>query len=246
MLITPCELMEIWNVSPRSILHVGAHLGEESLLYDEVNWSPVIWIEAQPSLIEALHSKLDLKTNRIIEAAIWDVGGQSKSLHIASNSQSTSLLDFGTHAKSYPEITSIGSFMVQTKRLDEIIKSTEMPDFINLDIQGVELRALQSLGELIAEVDYIYMEVNWREVYKNCSRVWEVDKYLEQFGFYRATTRWYLRPGWGDALYLKNTVKSRSLKQKIKNLFSVYRFYYPQAMALRRKLSPVILLRSGK
>lgn len=236
MLITPRELFENWNVLPKSVLHVGAHLGEESSLYDEVKWFPVIWIEAQPSLINELLSKLDPEKNQILEAAIWDIGGLSMPLNIASNSQSTSLLDFGTHAKSYPEIINIESIVVETKRLDEIIESSEMPNFINLDIQGVELNALRSLGELILEVDYIYMEVNWREVYKGCSRVWEIDRYLEQFGFFRVTTRWYLRPGWGDALYLKKEIKSQSIKQKIKNLQSAFCFYYPQAIALVRKL----------
>jgi FkbM family methyltransferase len=246
MLITPRELFENWNVFPNSVLHVGAHLGEESSLYDEVEWFPVIWIEAQPSLIQELLSKLDPQKNQIIEAAIWDVSGLSMPLNIASNSQSTSLLDFGTHARSYPEIINIESIMVQTKRLDDIFQSSKLANFINLDIQGVELNALKSLGELILEVDYIYMEVNWREVYKGCSRVWEIDKFLEHFGFFRATTRWYLRPGWGDALYLKKEIKSQSVKQKIKNLQSASRFYYPQAIALGRKLFIFKFLRRMK
>jgi len=35
---------------------------------------------------------------------------------------------------------------LKTQRLDTVLRGRAVPDFINLDIQGVELRALKSLG----------------------------------------------------------------------------------------------------
>ena len=236
MIIRPDELRKNWNVVPRAVLHVGAHEAEESPLYESLDWSPVIWVEAQPNLAEGLRKNLDPRSNRVIEAAIWDVSGKKMSLHVTSNSQSTSLLNLGTHSKTYPNISVVGEIEVETKRLDELIDMQEMPDFINLDIQGVELRALESLGNLLKRLNYIYLEVNWREVYKDCAKVWEVDRYLSTFGFHRATTRWFIRPGWGDALYLNNKVKKRSINQRYKNARCAFRFYYPQRVALFSKM----------
>ncbi len=213
MYITVPELSNYWNIAPTGVLHVGAHLGEEASDYEKFSWSPVIWVEAQPSLVKILNAKLDLSKNKVIEAAVWEEDGVPLKLHVASNSQSTSLLNFGSHADSYPDITFTSEIDVVTKRLDSIIKPNEMPNFVNLDVQGVELSAIKSLGSLLEAVDYIYTEVNKEEVYEGCTLVKDLDGYLLAKGFKRVTTRWYLKEGWGDALYIRNSV-SQNLSAK--------------------------------
>jgi hypothetical protein len=123
---------------------------------------------------------------------------------------------------------------VQTKRLDLIITPEEMPNFINLDIQGVELPAIQSLGLLIQKVDYIYVEVNRKEVYVGCTKVADLDRHLSDQGFERVTTRWYFMQGWGDALYVR-----RSIIQK-KNLRGIVRSSFWQSLFYVRQI-PVIV-----
>ncbi len=231
MFITVAQLSRYWKIAPSGVLHVGAHLAEEALDYEKYNWTPVIWIEAQPNLVQELNLRLDVKKHKVIEAAIWGEDGVPLKLHVASNSQSTSLLNFGTHADSYPGITFMSDIEVITKRLDSIIKPDEMPNFINLDIQGVELPAIKSLGKLLLSVDYIYAEVNKVEVYEGCTLVTELDEHLLVNGFKRVTTRWYLKEGWGDALYIRS---SKSIKKSfIQMLFSFLFFgkFYSRQLA---------------
>jgi FkbM family methyltransferase len=230
--ITVPELSKYWNISPTGVLHVGAHLGEEALDYEKFGWTPVIWVEAQPSLVEILNSKLDPSKNKVIEAAVWEEDGVQLKLHVASNSQSSSLLNFGSHADSYPAITYISEIDVSTKRLDSIINLNEMPNFINLDIQGIELSAIKSLGSLFNAVDYIYTEVNNEEVYEGCTLIKELDGYLLAKGFRRVTTRWYLKGGWGDALYIRNTkIKKMSTIQIFFSYFFWGKFYSRQLVS---------------
>jgi hypothetical protein len=75
-------------------------------------------------------------------------------------------------------------------------------DFINLDIQGAELLALKSFGELIKNFNYIYTEVNIASIYKNCALITEIDEYLNNYNFERVETT-ITQFEWGDALYLK-------------------------------------------
>jgi hypothetical protein len=223
------ELSKYWNIAPTGVLHVGAHLGEEALDYEKFGWTPVIWVEAQPTLVQKLNLKLDDSKHKVIEAAIWEEDGVALKLHVASNSQSTSLLDFGTHADSYPDITFVSEIDVNTKRLDSIMKPGEVPNFINLDIQGVELSAIKSLGPLLNTIDFIYTEVNNREVYKGCTLVTDLDEYLFINGFKRVTTRWYLKEGWGDALYIRNSNKrASSFLKKFTYKFFTFKFYANQ------------------
>ena len=156
--------------------------------------------------MKILNSQLNPLLHKVIEAAVWEENGVPLKLHIASNSQSTSLLNFGSHTDSYPDITYVSEINVSTKRLDSLIKLDEMPNFINLDIQGVELSAIKSLGPLLDAVNYIYTEVNKVEVYEGCTLVDDLDRYLLSEGFKRVTTRWYLKEGWGDALYIRESM----------------------------------------
>jgi FkbM family methyltransferase len=229
MLISVKELARNWSISPSGIVHVGAHLGEEALAYEEFGWLPVIWIEAQPELVQKLQVRLHSPDHRIIQAAVWNVNNLVLNLHVASNSQSSSLLEFGSHSTDYPEIKFTNEIPVESKRLDALIPPSEMPNFINLDIQGVEMKAIEGLGNLIENVDYIFVEVNRREVYVDCTKVWDLDNYLLHQGFNRATTRWYVKQGWGDALYIRNTKrKRRNFLQYSRSIFSQLIFYLIQ------------------
>ena len=223
---------------------MGAHEAEEAPMYEELAWAPVTWVEAQPALAEALKARLETLNNRIIQAAIWNVSNVRLKLHITSNSQSTSLLNLGTHSKSYPDVSVVNDIEVVTKRLDELIMEAEMPDFINIDIQGVEFQALQSLGALITGIRYIYLEVNRKQVYEECATVRQIDKYLKNFGFTRASTRWYLLAGWGDALYLDRTAKPRTVMQKYRNTTAATFFYYKQIPDILKK--PINVVRKRR
>ena len=236
MLITVKELSQNWGVSPTGVVHVGAHLAEEAPDYEKFGWTPVIWVEAQPELANRLKQNLDSVDHKVVEAAIWEEDGIKLQLNIASNSQSSSLLDFGTHSNSYPNIVNVGKVEVITKRLDSLISVSDMPNFINLDIQGVELNAIKSLGSLIQNLDYIFVEVNRKQVYINCTQVSELDEYLLSHGFKRRTTRWYILQGWGDALYVRiGKDSSRGLLQAIQISYKSAIFYLNQTGGIFRK-----------
>jgi FkbM family methyltransferase len=201
MLFSVSELGQNFKVHPNGVLHVGAHKGEESLEYQKHGWGNIVWVEAQPDLVLELTNRLSARENVVIEAAVWDESGVKLEFNIASNGESSSLLDFGSHAESYPQIKYESSISVLTKRLDEIIPKDQFADFLNVDIQGVELKALRGLGSRIKEFKWVYTEVNKSEVYKDCTLIGDLDDYLGEQGFKRISTRWVFGKGWGDALY---------------------------------------------
>ena len=229
MFIPVSELQSDWNISVNGVLHVGAHMGEEAKQYEIASWTPVVWIEGQPSLANDLKKKLNPKLHTVIEAVVFDKNNIELSLHIASNSQSSSLLNFGTHKIDYPDVKITQSLTVSTKRLDYLMNKNNMPNFINLDIQGVELKALVGLGVLISDVKYIYTEVNRLNVYEGCTNIHDLDNFLISQGFKRGTTRWQWLEGWGDALYIRDKELKRSFPQVIRGFVRLANFYKPQA-----------------
>ena len=116
-------------------------------------------------------------------------------------------MQFGSHLKHHPEVHYSSKIYEESIRLDTLINEKNIPinkiNFLNLDIQGVELRALKSLGNYLKHIDYIYTEINTEDVYLNCDKINNIDEYLKKYNFKRVETKMYKQCGWGDAFYIK-------------------------------------------
>lgn len=235
MLFKVQELVQIWNCNNGAVLHVGAHLAEELEDYSNFGFEPITWVEAQPELARELEKKLDSKKNTILNFAAWDTNGEEKTLQITNNSQSSSLLNLKTHLKMYPDVKKVKEIKVEARRLDSVISPEASFALINIDVQGAELNVLRGLGEILRKTEVIYCEVNRKFLYEDCSQVHEIDSYLETFGFKRVATRWYVRAGWGDAIYQNIKLSKRDKKQFLNHLVNQFNFYKPQAYSLMRK-----------
>lgn len=78
-------------------------------------------------------------------------------------------------------------------------------NFLNLDIQGAELMVLQGASEILKYFDYIYCEVNDKELYEKCAMTSDIDAFLSTHGFERKIKKMTTH-GWGDAFYIKKYV----------------------------------------
>ena len=86
------NLSDRLSITPRGILHVGAHLAEEARTYEVLladNLGKTIWIESQSDKCETLRQALDPKRNVVIEATIWDKSNQTMTFYETSNSESS-------------------------------------------------------------------------------------------------------------------------------------------------------------
>lgn len=190
----------------KGAIHVGGHTGEEAAWYQRLGFSPVVWFEPNPRLYRSLCGHLEkFSGHSAYQLGVHDVL-TSATLHEASNDGlSSSILELGTHQKNHPDVRYVGDIAIQLTRLDDFFRplgGCRQFNFLNIDVQGVELNVIKSLGEMVREFDYIYTEVNEEEVYKGCCLVDDIDTYLEQFGFSRNLTQ-MTHAHWGDALYVR-------------------------------------------
>jgi len=201
MLISLHDLVRKYNIVFTGILHVGAHECEEINDYERyISRDKVLWIDA-------LQDKVDLSKQKFpdifIEQAVVSDTKDIVTFHRSNNGQSSSILEFGLHKHYHPHVWYVESFVSETKLLKDIICNYDIPyNFINLDIQGAELKALKGMAEFLPKIDYIYSEVNSDYVYEGCALVTELDEYLLQFGLHRVETKW-TEYKWGDAFYIR-------------------------------------------
>jgi FkbM family methyltransferase len=203
MLINLDLLFQKYNIDFKGILHVGAHECEEIYAYEKyISRNKILWIDALQDKVELSRQKY---SDILIEQAVVSDKYEIVKFNRSNNGQSSSILELGLHKVFHPQVWYTESFSCETKLLKDIICKYDIPyNFINLDIQGAELKALKGMEEYLPNIDYIYTEVNSDYVYKDCALIGELDEYLGKFGLKRVETEWCGDCKWGDAFYIRN------------------------------------------
>jgi FkbM family methyltransferase len=201
MLISLHDLVNKYNIVFTGILHVGAHECEEINEYEQyISRDKILWIDA-------LHHKVnqckDQFSNLLIEQAVVSDKIEDVVFNIANNDQSSSMLELGIHKFYHSDIEYVISFKTKTTLLSSILPKYDIKfNFLNLDIQGAELKALKGMENYLNDVDYIYIEVNTDYLYVNGVLIDELDEYLLRFQFKRVELC-MTEYDWGDAFYIK-------------------------------------------
>jgi hypothetical protein len=218
MLINLQETIQKYNLDIKGVIHLGANEGQERDVYNSLNVS-VLWVEAIPEVFEKLYWNISgYPMQRAINACIGKINGEEKIFHISNNeAQSSSYLPLGTHKTAHPEVHYIDHVAMSTIRVDTLIDSVkdnfgETPFEINeqwllmADLQGSEMDALISCGELLDKFGAVYLEVNEQPLYEGCALKHEIEDFLGGYGFTPVEEFMYKQWGWGDEFFINNSL----------------------------------------
>jgi FkbM family methyltransferase len=206
MLIEFSYLCQKYQFTPKGIIHIGAHDLEEMSQYLYRGVSKIVWVEGNPDLVSKNSHRVDGTNQKLFHGLVYSEDDKEVEFNITNNLQSSSILEFGKHKEYHPHVDLVESRKMTTTRVDSLLEKNEINpeefDFVNLDIQGVELQALKGFGKYLDNIKYIYTEVNSGEVYKNNDSIEDLDLFLSEFGFKRVETE--MTPfEWGDAFYIR-------------------------------------------
>ena len=211
MLIPVEEIMTILltnNITINGCFHVGAHNCEELPMYNQmgIKSENVVWIDAIPSKINEARKR---GIPNVYYAMITDKDDEEMIFNVSNNVQSSSVLELGTHEQEHPWVVYVDKLKQKSITVDTFFERYNIDasnyDFWNFDIQGAELMALKGATQSIRHVKVLYLEVNEKELYKNCGLITDIDIFLSQYNFKRVLTN-ISRHGWGDALYILDKV----------------------------------------
>lgn len=211
MLIPFHDLARTHNIQLHDVLHIGANEGQEAAEYRRLGAHRVIWVEAIPEVHRKLLGHLRTFHNHIgLLACVSDKTGEKVTFNIASNQgQSSSMLEFGTHATEHPNVTFTEKLELETITVEDLLIENKIDldfgTFLNIDLQGAELLALKGMECLMSRVDYCYLEVNEKELYQGCPLVGELDEWLTHHGFEGHETK-MTNWAWGDKFYKRKAI----------------------------------------
>ena len=185
-------------VKPRGVIHVGANTCQELPLYLEHGIEHRLWIEPITNL------KFP-KGETIIHATISDKESE-EIMHVANNDgQSSSLLRPLKHLNLYPNIDFNWTTSAFTTTLEGILGNflgqIHNINYLVLDIQGAELKALKSLGKFANHFDVIITEAYTEELYLGCGKLHEIEAHLTNYSLIEFAPE--VGKGWGDAAFIR-------------------------------------------
>ena len=207
MLISFDEIVKILlknNIHIFGSFHIGAHECEEIHFYNKLGLKPedVVWIDAITSKVNEARKR---GIPNVYNGVITDKDDEDIIFNISNNVQSSSVLEFGTHSQEHPWVVYVDKINLKSVTIDTFFERNNINaykyNFWNFDIQGAELMALKGATQSIKYAKAIYLEVNEKELYKNCGLITEIDTFLLQYNFKRVLTN-MTQHGWGDALYI--------------------------------------------
>ena len=213
----------------KTIVHVGAHKGQEAALYERWGAARVIWVEADPDTARSLRSHLALRSghgdgwlsrllrfpptrHQVVEALIGDEDGKPTDFFVFCNDgQSSSIfrkakLEEDRHA-NVKETGQVRQLAMRT--LDSLLPESGIPldnvDILALDVQGAELLCLKGATALLGHVHLLEAEVSLLRWYEGGVLLPELDAWLREQGFHRRT---WVRRRMMNAVY-RNGRRSR-------------------------------------
>ena len=168
------------------IIQIGAHKGEEAQLFYNLVGKNVIWIEAQPKIVDELTKNVKKFGQKAIQALIWKKSGEKKNFYITDNSVSSSVLKPKKHLSRVSIKNKLD--LITTSYNDLIKKYPDLKNpiynFLLLDCQGAEYEVLEGIGkDNLQQFDKIECEISNSEEYHKQKQQPEITKLLDNWGF---------------------------------------------------------------
>jgi FkbM family methyltransferase len=163
-----------------TVLDLGANIGYFTLLAAKLvgPTGRVFAFEPDPTNFSLLQKNVSMngyENVTVVDKAVSDQGGRAE-LFLSSDSWGHSL--FSVHRNA-------GSVQVQVTSIDEFLSKDVMVDFVKMDVEGAELRALRGMRRILSNgtVKAMVIEFHFDELEEGCSSFKEIWDELRSVGF---------------------------------------------------------------
>jgi FkbM family methyltransferase len=200
-----------YGIPSQPLVHAGAHYAEERYIYQNLDFEPVFWIEALPSVAEICKQNLsNFPKQNLLVFPLGEKSNEVVTFYVAGEeSSASSMLEPCLISASHPEVSIAEKISLKTTTLDTLFhegKFGACPNYgLILDLQGAEGMILRGGQSFLSNVSFIVTEVSTRELYRDGTRFDDLTQQLDKQGFSLLASEVNRATGWGDALYIRRS-----------------------------------------
>ncbi|NJL77072.1 MAG: FkbM family methyltransferase [Saprospiraceae bacterium] len=212
------QVLSDFEINPKLVVQVGSHYGQEVKMFYDLGFRDMYLFEPNEAANDVCREKIAMFKDcniKLVNIAIGnEIGEREMFVENANQGQSSSLLEPKLHLEKFPQIVFNSKETVQIKRLDDYFGENKKISLLYLDCQGFELEVLKGGLETLENVELIYTEVNFVELYKDCVLLPELEEYLFDKGFTLIALE-EDQGGFSNALFLKSDIVKDYLEEVI-------------------------------
>jgi FkbM family methyltransferase len=201
-----------------TVVHVGAHAGEEVDAYRAAGADRIMLVEASPASSAELERRFgDAPDVEVVHAAVGDQDGEARLMlhtNARGETESASLLPMKELARIVPTLSTEATVEVPARTLDTLLERSGVDaaevGLLVLDVQGAELQVLRGAALALRAVRAVLTEVALIDLYDGAAREEDVVREMQNAGFVRVDALYYELyegdrrfPAWGDVLFTR-------------------------------------------
>ncbi|BEI42153.1 [alpha-L-fucopyranosyl-(1-_3)-alpha-L-rhamnopyran osyl-(1-_3)-2-O-methyl-alpha-L-rhamnopyranosyl] dimycocerosyl phenol-phthiocerol 2'''-O-methyltransferase [Polynucleobacter sp. HIN10] len=165
-----------------TIVDIGANRGQFSLAANK--WSPnakIYAFEPLPIPASIFNKIFSNHANTILNSVAIGPSIAKTYMHVSARDDSSSLLEIDDpQVEIFPGTNMFELQEVNVGRLDQFLTSDDFqsPSLLKIDVQGYEFEVLVGCESLLTNIDVIYCECSFIELYKNQKLAFTVIEWL--------------------------------------------------------------------
>lgn len=204
----PIHILRDWK--PKGVIHVGANDGEEFVYYKSMGVQNLMGFEP----LRAPYERFGETHPDVLKYMVgWGAEDAKMTIEVTENDKASSTLprievdNWEEHEVfkdwNMGQWPIVGTEEIQIVRFDNWVEYSKIDlnnyNFINMDIQGMELDGLKGMGDTLDYFDALVIECSEKPVFVGEHSAAEVSAWLAERGF-EQVTRTMLH---GDILFLR-------------------------------------------
>lgn len=171
-----------------SVIDVGAHHGQFALFaHHQFPSAKLFCFEPQPDAQQVIRQVFPERGSiELFEVALGSDALDQHELHVSARDDSSSLLPImERYTTAFPGTEEKTAINVAVTRLDDVLADFKLirPCLLKIDVQGYELEVLRGADRVLQDVDEVFAECSFIELYTGQVLAGELIAYLWVKGF---------------------------------------------------------------
>ena len=203
-MIRNVKILKLMGIKPRTVIHVGAHFGQDQSEYEALGVEKVFWCEADEDCIAIIREKYP--SSSTIHGVFWSEAHKTIDFWFMKDSAQNSAFRPRVKSQSLTKETR------RTTTLDEEFMALNLkkPIMLVLDVQGAEIEVLKGGKELLSNIKYLVCEITNKSSISNFSVLQkDVEIILDQYGFSSTISRPSYNNEYLDLLMIRDGIFAR-------------------------------------